>query len=167
MNCSHYREQVSLFMDNELAPGAQTQLFDHLANCPDCHLFLDSIMKFKSIKHEEEIAFPEEIDQNLFDKIKEREYVYTLGKHGLEIKAPFWKRRIAFSLPAFTAITAAIIILVSTLFVNVLSLGEQLKNQPVQTTQDVRKVERKDVMVYGVPGLTVYSQSRKPEKTGL
>jgi len=166
MNCNHYKEQVSLFMDNELGPGAQTQLFDHLANCLECHLFLDSIMKFKSMKHEEEIAFPDEIDQNLFEEIKRREYVYALGKHGLEVKAPFWQRRIALSLPALTAITTGIIILVSTLFVNVLSLGGQLKNQPMQTTQTVKKVDQKDVMVYGVPGVTVYSHSGKTEKAG-
>jgi hypothetical protein len=167
MNCNQYKEQVSLFMDNELGPGAQTQLFDHLANCLDCHLFLDSIMKFKSMKHEEEITFPDEIDQNLFEEIKHREYVYTLGKHGLEVKAPFWQRRIALSLPTLTAITAAVIILVSTLFVNVLSLGGQLKNQPVQTTQAVKNAEQKNVMVYGVPGVTVYSRGGKAEKPRL
>jgi hypothetical protein len=166
MNCNYYKEQVSLFIDNELGSGAQTHLFDHLANCLDCRLFLDSIMKFKSMKHEEEIAFPDEIDRDLFEEITQREYVYSLGKHGLEVRVPFWQRRIALSLPTLTAITAAIIIVVSTLFVNVLSLGGQLKNQPVQTTQDVKKVERKDVMVYGVPGVTVYSHTGKTEKTG-
>lgn len=167
MNCNRYKEQVSLFMDNELGPGEQTQLFDHLANCLDCHLFLDSIMKFKSMKHEEEIAFPGEIDQYLFEEIKHREYVYRLGKHGIEVKAPFWQRRVALSLPTLTAITAAVVILVSTLFVNVLSLGEQLKSPPVQTTQDLKKTDRQDVIVYGVPGVTVYSSTRRPVKTGL
>jgi hypothetical protein len=154
-------------MDNELGPGEQTQLFDHLANCLDCHLFLDSIMKFKSMKHEEEVAFPDEIDQNLFEEIKHREYIYRLGKHGLEVKAPFWQRRVALSLPTLTAITAAVVILVSTLFVNVLSLGEQLKNPPAQTTQDLKKTDRQEVIVYGVPGVTVYSSTKKPVKTGL
>ncbi|MGA9364482.1 MAG: zf-HC2 domain-containing protein [Bacteroidota bacterium] len=167
MNCNRYKEQVSLFMDNELGAGEQTQLFDHLANCLDCHLFLDSIMKFKSMKHEEEIAFPDEIDQNLFEEIKHREYVYRLGKHGLEVRAPFWQRRVALSLPTLTAITAAIVILVSTLFVNVLSLGEQPKTPPTQTTQDLKKSNRQDVIVYGVPGVTVYSSTGKPVKTGL
>jgi hypothetical protein len=167
MDCKHYREQVSLFIDNELGQGEQTQLFDHLANCMDCHLFLDSTMKFKSMKHGEEIAFPDEIDRNLFDEIKRREYVYSLGKNGLEVKAPFWQRRVALSLPTVTAITAAVIILVSTLFVNVLSLGGQLKNQPVQTAQDLKKADRQEVMVYGVRGVTVYGHEAKAEKSGM
>jgi hypothetical protein len=167
MNCNRYKEQVSLFMDNELGPGEQTQLFDHLANCLDCHLFLDSIMKFKSMKHDEEIEFPDEVNQNLFEEIKRREFVYTLGKHGLEVKPPFWQRRVALSLPTLTAITAAVVILISTLFVNILSLGGQLRNPPVQTTQDLKKPERQEVIVYGVPGVTVYSHPEKPGKTGL
>jgi hypothetical protein len=167
MDCKYYKEQVSLFIDNELGPGEQSQLFDHLADCMDCHMFLDSTMKFKSMKHQERIAFPEEIDQNLFEEIKRREYVYSLGKNGLEVKPPFWQRRIALSLPTVTAITAAVVILVSTLFVNVISLGDQVKNQHVQTSQELRKAERQEVMVYGVPGVTVYGHQGKPGRGGM
>ena len=167
MDCKYYKEQVSLFIDNELGQGEQTQLFDHLANCMDCHMFLDSTMKFKSMKHEEQIVFPEEIDQNIFEEIKRREYVYSLGKNGLEVKTPFWQRRIALSLPTVTAITAGVVILVSTLFVNVLSLGDQLRNQPAETSQDLKKAERQEVMVYGVPGVTVYGHRGKPGRSGM
>ena len=167
MNCKYYREQVSLFVDNELDQGSQVQLFDHLANCSECHLFLDSVMKFKSMKHQEEIAFPSEVDTNLFEEIKNRKYVYTLGRHGIEVKVPFWQRRVALSLPTLTAMIAAIILGLSTLFVNVLTLGNPLKTQQTQNVQEVRKVERQDVMVYGVPGVTVYGQTGKPARTGL
>lgn len=167
MNCNYYKEQVSLFIDNELDPGSQTQLFDHLASCSECHLFLDSVMKFKSMKNQEEIGFPSEVDTFLFEEIKRREYVYTLGKHGLEVKPPFWQRRVALSVPALTAIIAAIIIGVSTLFVNVLMLGSQPRIQQVQTLPDEKKAERQEVIVYGVPGITVYGQVAKTGKTNL
>ena len=167
MNCSYYREQISAFVDNELEPGSQTQLFDHLANCSECHLFLDSVMKFKSMKHQEEVMFPSDIDSDLFDEIKHREYIYTLGDNGLEVKVPFWQRRVALSIPTLTAISAVVLIVLSTLFVNVLTLGEQARTQPEQVVQDAKKVQRQDVMVYGVPGMTVYSKPEKSTKTGL
>jgi hypothetical protein len=167
MSCTYYREQVSLFVDNELDAGSQTKLFDHLAGCMECHLFLDSIMQFKSMKHRDTTIFPTEIDSSIFEEIKTRNYFYKLGRKGLQVKVPFWKRRVALSLPALTAMIVAVAIGISTLFVNILSVGGQPTLPPTAAVEQSTRVEKREVIVYGVPGVTVYGQSTKAGKSEL
>ncbi len=167
MNCIYYREQVSAFVDNELDPGSQTQLFDHLANCSECHLFLDSMMKFKSMKHQEELEFPAEVDGHLFEEINRRKFVYKLGKNGIQVKLPFWQRRVALPVPTLTVMIAALLIGGSTLFMNLLTQGSGSKNQSIQNALEEKKVETREIIVYGVSGVTVYGRSGTSQKTGL
>ena len=167
MNCTNYREQVSAFVDNELDPGSQTQLFDHLANCSECHLFLDSLMKFKSMKHQEELEFPTEVDGYLFEEINRRKFVYKLGKVGIKVKPPFWERRVALPVPTLTVILAALFIGVSTLFMNFLTQSGGPKPQPAQSPVAERKVETRETIVYGVAGVTVYGRPAVAQKTGM
>ncbi len=167
MDCNDYREQVSAFVDNELNQESQTHLFDHLAVCSECHLFLDSLMKFKSLKHQDETEYPTEIDVALFEEVNRRKFIYTLGKNGIEVRQPFWQRRVALSVPALTALVAAVLIGISTLFVSLLAQGKAPRGQTVQNIPVERRVERRETIVYGVPGVTVYGQAEKRPKTGL
>jgi len=167
MNCQYYREQVSAFVDNELESSSQTALFDHLSECMECHLFLDSLMKFKSLKHREEEEFPHEIDEALFDEVHRRKYIYTLGKRGLEVKVPLWQRRVALPVPALAAMIVALVLGVSTLFVNLLAEVKPSPPGPVQNAATERVVEKRETIVYGVPGVTIYGQQARTERTGL
>jgi hypothetical protein len=167
MDCTHYKEQVSAFVDNELDPESQTRLFDHLASCSECHLFLDSLMKFKSMKHQEELEFPEEVDEHLFEEINRRKFIYKLGKSGIEVRPPFWKRRVTLPVPTLTAILAALLIGISALFANLLAQGAGSKAQLVQNSRAEQNVERRETIVYGVSGVTVYGHPGAAQKTGL
>lgn len=167
MNCTDYKEQISRFVDNELEPLSQIALFDHLAECMECQLFLDSLMKFKSLKNREEVEFPSEIDEGLFNEVNRRRFVYRLGKRGLEVKTPFWERKVAMPMPALAAMIVVAVLGVSSLFVNLLAPGRALQAEASQRPQTERVVQTRETIVYGLPAMTVYGQDTRTNRTGL
>ncbi len=48
MPCDERQEQASRWIDSELGESEQILLFRHLEGCPDCRLFLDSMVRFRS-----------------------------------------------------------------------------------------------------------------------
>ncbi len=48
MPCDERQEQASRWIDSELGESEQILLFRHLEGCPDCRLFLDSMVRFRN-----------------------------------------------------------------------------------------------------------------------
>jgi predicted anti-sigma-YlaC factor YlaD len=48
MNCEQYQEQISQFMDGELLPAPETELFVHLGSCEQCRTFLKDALALRN-----------------------------------------------------------------------------------------------------------------------
>jgi anti-sigma factor RsiW len=48
MNCEQYQEQISQFIDGELPPTAETDLFIHLGECEHCRTFLKNALSLRN-----------------------------------------------------------------------------------------------------------------------
>ncbi len=58
MHCDEKQEQVSRLIDAELEESEQVSLFRHMEGCPDCRLFLDSMIRFRmAAKRDKELLF--------------------------------------------------------------------------------------------------------------
>lgn len=60
MNCHYLRNQMSAFIDQELAPEEKRQLRSHLFSCPECHAEYQELLQLKN--HLENLAPPEFYD---------------------------------------------------------------------------------------------------------
>ena len=108
MTCEEYEEQLSAFVDGEVPLPESVQVFAHLAECGDCRMFLGALMKVKKSTSEEEIAFPEELDEDIFAAVKQLRPVpvrYNLKQTG------FLGRRLSWSFGvAATAVIFAFLV---------------------------------------------------------
>ena len=96
-DCGQYREMINMFVDTELEQDSQHQLFKHLSACNECQNFLEVLMKFKVVRQHDTVEYPAELDSMIFEELKVRKNVYTIGK--VDPRIPFWKRRFALSFP--------------------------------------------------------------------
>lgn len=53
MTCDEYQEQVSQYIDRELADDESQALFEHLSTCSECRSFLRSTLELRSKIHDE------------------------------------------------------------------------------------------------------------------
>jgi anti-sigma factor RsiW len=69
MNCEQYQEQISQFIDGELLPTAETELFVHLGACEHCRTFLKNALSLRNIfACAQQIAVPASLDQRVLDQ---------------------------------------------------------------------------------------------------
>jgi len=69
MNCEQYQEQISQFIDGELLPTAETELFVHLGVCEHCRTFLKNTLSLRNIfASAQQIAIPASLDQQVLDQ---------------------------------------------------------------------------------------------------
>ncbi len=154
-DCRHYREWISMFIDTELESDSQQKLFKHLAVCDECQEFLDVQMKFKVARQNDEIEYPIELDSMIFEELKVRKNVYALGKIDPPAeRVPFWRRRVALSVP-----TAAALVMMSLLSVGTFMYAVDGKILPIrQSIISLLKQERQYEKVFVVQEAYVYPQ---------
>ncbi len=110
MNCEQYQEQISQFIDGELLPTAETELFVHLSMCEHCRTFLKNALSLRNtLALTRQIAVPVSLDKRV------------LAQHSLTTKKPLDQNfiwRITNSKYSFRTIGLAIILstLTSVLF---------------------------------------------------
>jgi hypothetical protein len=69
MCCGDKQEQIMLFIDGDLSTRDQIELFKHLANCQDCQLFINVMIRTREIQKREHVNYPAEIDENILYRI--------------------------------------------------------------------------------------------------
>ena len=113
MDCVNWHERVSAFLDGELDTNDQVDLFKHLAGCPACHLFLDSMLKWKEMNRREAISFPADLDEAILNAIDSRNP--DQRRVGMRTQRPpsFWRRKIALSVPVFLFAVAVFLIAIT------------------------------------------------------
>jgi predicted anti-sigma-YlaC factor YlaD len=62
MSCSHYAEQISCLLDDELVAEQQAELFGHLAACSNCRSFFETILRTRNALARDTIPYPAELD---------------------------------------------------------------------------------------------------------
>jgi len=95
--CGNYSELISAFVDSELSAEETAELQKHLEACPDCRAHLDAIQKIHAAGTDLLLDVPEGFSTRVMNTIK------------LNKKA---EKRFALSRFKFTAIAAAIVLLV-------------------------------------------------------
>ena len=66
MNCEQYQEQISQFIDGELLPTAETELFAHLGACEQCRTFLKNALSLRNtLALTRQIDVPASLDQRV------------------------------------------------------------------------------------------------------
>ena len=69
MNCEQYQEQVSQFMDGELPPITENELFAHLGTCEICRGFLKNVISLRNtMTLDQQIAVPASLDRRLLER---------------------------------------------------------------------------------------------------
>jgi hypothetical protein len=106
MNCEQYQEHISQFIDEELPPSAEAELFAHLGICEHCRTFLKNALSLRdALVHTRQIAVPASLDQRI------------LAQHSFAAKRSFnqnFIRHITKNNYSFRAIGLAIIVSVLT-----------------------------------------------------
>jgi len=102
MNCEQYQEYISQFIDGELPPAAETELFVHLGACERCRTFLKNALSLRdTLVHTKQITVPASLDQRI------------VAQHSLATKRTVnqnFIRRVTKNKYSFRAIGFAIII---------------------------------------------------------
>jgi anti-sigma factor RsiW len=68
-------EQLNALLDGELAPELRAQLEAHLAECPSCHAFFESLQATLSLYHQldaHNLALPSEVEARLRQLMMEK-----------------------------------------------------------------------------------------------
>jgi predicted anti-sigma-YlaC factor YlaD len=69
MNCEYCQEQISQFVDGELSPKEEADVFSHLGICEQCRTFLKDVISLRnSLAHTKETAVPASLDQRVLTR---------------------------------------------------------------------------------------------------
>jgi predicted anti-sigma-YlaC factor YlaD len=108
MNCEQYQEQVSQFMDGELPPITENELFAHLGTCEICRGFLKNVISLRNtITLDRQIAVPASLDRRVFERhfpITKKMADQTFIRRFRENKYSFRAIGLAIILSALTAV---------------------------------------------------------------
>jgi hypothetical protein len=113
VHCDEKQEQVSRLIDAELEESEQVTLFRHMENCPDCRLFLDSMIRFRiAAKRDKEFLF-RAADESLPSEMK------LPADRPRGVSGAGWLRVLGAgrSIPAPLAIGLAIVLLIFGIYV--------------------------------------------------
>jgi predicted anti-sigma-YlaC factor YlaD len=67
--CEAFEEAVNHFLDGELPFEEQGPLYRHLADCEPCRRYLDSLLVFRRIIREENLAVPPHVDEMFLERL--------------------------------------------------------------------------------------------------
>ncbi len=155
-DCKRYREMVSLFIDTELEQGHEHILFKHLAGCEECQSYLDVMMKFKVVRQRDQVEYPSELDSSIFEELKIRKNVYSIGKIDPQpIHLPLWKRRIALSMPLVAAFIFVVLLGLGLIIYNIEGPTGPIRQSIVTMFQGHPRIEVRDQFIYPMPMQTV------------
>jgi predicted anti-sigma-YlaC factor YlaD len=108
MNCGQYQEQISQFMDGELSPTAENELFTHLGTCEICRTFLKNVISLRNtITLDRQIAVPASLDRRVLERhfpITKKIADQTFIRRFRENKYSFRAIGLAIILSAFTTV---------------------------------------------------------------
>ena len=111
MCCSDKQEQITSFIDGELSTRDQIELFKHLAACPDCHSFIDVMMRWRDIQKREQINYPVEIDETLLSRLGSlRRTLNSESPRTTPVRSTLLKHRVSLPVPLAIGAAAAAII---------------------------------------------------------
>jgi predicted anti-sigma-YlaC factor YlaD len=66
MNCEYYQEYISQFIDGELPPTTEVELFKHLGICEQCRTFLkDALLLRNTLALTRQVTVPSSLDQRI------------------------------------------------------------------------------------------------------
>jgi hypothetical protein len=152
MSCSEHQERVSLFIDGELEPRQQVELFQHLAGCEECQSFIDTMLRLKEVRQHENILYPTEIDDTVLAMLTNHR---SSPPQGFNVLGEFFRRHISIPVPVVTGLVIAAIlvgffmhsfIFKSTPSTILPASINQLTSQPGAV-----------IVIYGVPPVEVHS----------
>jgi predicted anti-sigma-YlaC factor YlaD len=108
MNCEQCQEQISQFIDGELPPSAENDLFEHLGKCEYCRTFLKSVLSIRNtIALTRQVAVPVSLDRRVLEKnfstTKKPLYQYFIRRY-TENKYSFRTIGLAIILSALTGV---------------------------------------------------------------
>ena len=87
MNCEQYQEQISQFIDGELLPTAETELFVHLSVCEHCRTFLKNAFALRNtLAISRQVTVPASLDQRVLNQ------PFSILKQPIP-KNLFWRKR--------------------------------------------------------------------------
>jgi anti-sigma factor RsiW len=129
MNCTHYREDVSRYVDRELDEGRIALLFAHLAGCTGCREFLDSMMALRSTLHRLPApAVPATLDRRIHAIRPDRRKPIPLL---IDLVHGWWNRRLVIPVPALAGTALLILSAVLVSF----SLWQSARHAPAPELQ--------------------------------
>ncbi len=68
MNCEQYQEKISQFVDGELPPAEENDLFTHLSTCENCRKFLKDVIALdNTISSTRQITVPASLDRKVLE----------------------------------------------------------------------------------------------------
>jgi anti-sigma factor (TIGR02949 family) len=77
-DCTHLLSSISDYVDGELDESLCQELEQHLADCPDCRVVLDTTRKTVYLYHEssaESAQVPDDVRQRLFKCLNLEDYL--------------------------------------------------------------------------------------------
>lgn len=106
MECEEYKEQASSYVDGELVPAAQRELFNHLATCTECRHFLDLMMRIRKAASREDLPVPADVDEAVFAEIGRWKVASDRARIHPMAYLYVSRRHISLSVPLAAAIVA-------------------------------------------------------------
>ncbi len=107
MNCEHYEELASRYVDNELDGAGEAEVFGHLRDCESCRGFLRTALQARtSLLHDYPPPVPETLDRRMDRLVRERPHA---------VHAVRWRAFVAhrYLVPAPAAIAVVLFVLLS------------------------------------------------------
>jgi len=79
MNCEQYQEYISQFIDGELPPTAEIELFVHLGVCEQCRTFLKNVLSLSNtLTLSQQMTVPASLDQRILNQMSSNVKQQTL-----------------------------------------------------------------------------------------
>lgn len=104
-------EQLSVYLDGELALEQQSDLFAHLSTCNACRETMDAVLHFRRLSRQETLQVPASVDEAFFKRLAEQKNKADKLKVERAVdRAPLWKLQKPVSLGAAILATALVFV---------------------------------------------------------
>ena len=156
--CKH-EESVHLFLDGELALGAQPDLFSHLAACWACRAVMNAMMEFRRMSRQEVIHVPPAADEAVLARLEQSKRRRFQRDRFFE-RRPLWQARATLSL----RMCAALAMLFFVFGVKVAhDTGVSRSMKPLMEQQDEQRLKGPRLGFHYVLPLLLVEATRIPE----
>jgi anti-sigma factor RsiW len=160
--CPSMETSLNLFLDGELPSNEQRELYLHLAQCEECRRFLDSMLIFRKIAREENLAVPPQVDEAFFERLAAHKEAVDESTHRADRRE---RRREKFprvgrliTIGCVVALVAGTVLATSVDWTSahaVVSGEEELVNFPILEPQ----VREQGAVYVFYPGLTIEAEN--------